>query len=821
ATAGVALLLGHDAAAAVGRPIFDYVHPDDVESSAQLFARRLEFDGADLGHETRLHHSSGSWIPMVVTAVLVPGFELGAIAITIRSPDSSAEIERSLRQRVVIGEYCHKLSTDLMELSEPSQVIDRISSVLQDIAVLTGAEIVDLLLEHRDRTRIERQARWILPGLGDVSDRARATVDRPDADASEELFVRDVLTYDPELLQRLATFDGLGLPAPVGLLSSSLSTGGQRGVLRLVRVRPGLEWSDADAELVRTVAAIVSRALRTARSEQLLALTYREGPLGFSIRTWDGVLVDCNRQYLDLFGLKRAEADELLLPDILLPAHRAGVAEQLAQLRRGEVDRFRTNVEVIRGDGESFWARTHTVPLQVPGSSEQFVLTSVEDVTETQVQRLELEHAVRHDSLTGVANRAAMAEVIERLALRDGELPSLLVIDLDRFKTVNDSHGHVVGDEVLKVVADRISTVVRSSDLVARLGGDEFAIVAPRITADGACRLADRLVASGGDPLDVRGRSVVQRMSIGIALGASVASATDLLVSADRALYSAKERGRNGYVLFDDSLHDEVLERLSLEGDLRSAMERSEFVVHFQPEFSIVDGRIVGVEALLRWDHPRRGFMLAGEFIAVAEQSGVIDELGRYVLREACGSFAEISERSGADSLVLRVNISAREFSRPDLPDAVRAALAETGLDPSRLCLEMTETTLMDAPGVALETFAQLHAIGVQSAIDDFGTGYSSLSYLKRFPVDSVKIDRTFVEDIVTDPDSRAIVEAILRLADAMGLETVAEGVETTEQLEMLRQLGCDRVQGFLFAGALPPAELSSLLTDRLRAQIW
>jgi len=408
-----------------------------------------------------------------------------------------------------------------------------------------------------------------------------------------------------------------------------------------------------------------------------------------------------------------------------------------------------------------------------------------------------------------------MAEVIERFAARHGEFPSLFVIDLDRFKMVNDSHGHAIGDDVLRIVADRVSSSVRSGDLVARLGGDEFAIVVPEITASEARDLARRLMSSVAEPFRVAGLDIVQTISVGAALGNDVESTAELLVRADRALYAAKERGRNDAVLFDDSMHDEMLRRLEVERDLRAAIVRSELDVHFQPEFSTGDGTVLGVEALLRWEHPVRGRMRAAEFISVAEESGVIGELGSYVLRRACAAFAEVTASIGDDSLVLRVNISAREFARPDLPDTVREALEESGLDASRLCLEMTETTLMETPEMALETFSRLKDIGVQSAIDDFGTGYSSLSYLKRFPVDAVKIDRTFVEDITTDADSRAIVASIMRLAEAMELDAVAEGVETGEQLEVLRQLGCERAQGFVVAGALAPSELAEFLAVR------
>jgi diguanylate cyclase (GGDEF)-like protein/PAS domain S-box-containing protein len=584
-----------------------------------------------------------------------------------------------------------------------------------------------------------------------------------------------------------------------------------------MRARPGPTWSDADAELARTVAGIFARALRTAHSDRLLSLTYREGPLGFSIRTLDGILVDCNHQYLNLLGVGRDEAEHHGLEEAILEPHRSSLADEARRLRTGEIDELRAECEYQRADGSRFWARTNTVQLLVPGSSERFLLTSVEDITENQAQRIELEFAARHDPLTGVANRNELADAIERYTRQNGEAPALVAIDLDRFKAVNDAFGHIVGDEVLKVVAARVASEVRSDDVVARLGGDEFAIVAPRLDAGGAAHLAERLLARFAEPVVVEGGRIDQRTSIGIALGEGRTDGHDLLVRADRALYAAKQRGRDGFVLFDDSMQDEVLHRLELERDLRVAIDRSQLEVHFQPEFSLVDGHVLGVEALLRWEHPGRGQVPADEFIVVAEQSGLIAEIGRFALHTACRVFRTIVDELDDDELVLRINISAREFARPELPDVVASALDAAGLPARRLCLEMTETTLMDAPELALTAFTHLQEVGVKSAIDDFGTGYSSLSYLKRFPVDCVKIDRAFVVDVDDDPDTRAIVESIMGLAEAMDLEVVAEGVETEEQSEVLRRLGCERAQGFLVSGALPAPDVVDLIRRRRR----
>ena len=734
------------------------------------------------------------------------------MAITIRLSDGNDRVEQSPRERVQISEYSDRLSADLLALSEPAEVSARIESALGEIATMTGAQMVDVVMEHHDPELLERLMRWTTPEYRVGTDEPTVS---PRLAPAEVDAVLDAPTtrYGLEQVAPVAVFGTAEQVTPVSLLSAPLVIGEQRGVMRLMRCRPGPRWTEADAGLATAVSTIISRALRTHRSERLLGLLYQDGPLGFSIRTWDGKMLDCNRRYLELFHLTRTEADHRDLSDVISPADQELVAGHLRDLQQGSTDRYVLTLQIVRRDGTRFWARTTTMPLQAAGSTEKLLVTSVEDVTEIHDHRVHLEHAVRHDMLTGVANRVAMSEVVDQLALQHGRLPSLMIIDLDRFKLVNDQLGHAAGDEVLRCVAERIAARTRPADLVARLGGDEFAIIVPEIDAENLRDLAGRVMETVSAPMHVEQRTIEQSISIGIAIGDEAASASELMVCADRALYAAKDRGRNGYVMFDESLQHEVLERLELEADLRRALERGELHVHYQPEYSISTGRILGVEALIRWQHPWRGQIPASEFVTIAEESGLIEDLGRFVLAEASSSFAELTAGTGRDDLVLRVNLSAREFRRDDLTDLVLEALDESGLDPSRLCLEMTETTLMDEPDRALVTFDRLRRIGVKAAIDDFGTGYSSLSYLKKFPVDAVKIDRTFIEDVSSDPHSRAIVETILRLAETMDLEVVGEGVETDEQLAILQRLGCDRAQGFLFARPMPSADLAELLS--------
>jgi diguanylate cyclase (GGDEF)-like protein/PAS domain S-box-containing protein len=816
ASSGVALQLGYDQRSAIGTSIFDYVHPDDVAASAQLFVQRLGFDGSDQGLEIRLRHNSGSWVTANATAALLPDGALGVVALTLRvAYDEHGEVEIALRRRITVGEYTHRLAADLMEAVDTDAVLARVDRSLPELGLLTGAEFVAVLLRQPGEDHVEFLSSWLAPAFADGRDVRLAD----DLGAIDRL-LEDALVIDGfDSHETALSLQVCELTRPIGafsMLSAPFATSGQRGVLVMMRLTPQHSWWETDVELARGVASLLGRALTTANSEQLLALTYLHGPVGFSIRAWDDSLVDCNQQYCDLLRLSRDDAQRFGLGSLLKQPYRQPAEDLREQLKAGEIDQFEMVAELVRPDGTDVWARTRSVRLEVPGSPNGVVLTSVEDITTAHTQQIELAHAATHDSLTGIANRAAMLTAIDEMAAEHGHLPGLLTIDLDRFKLVNDSMGHVVGDRVLQAVVSRIGGIIRPSDLVARLGGDEFAIVVPGIPAVAAVPFAERLQRAFQGPLDVDGRAIPMTISIGMALGTDGTNSSDLLVHADRALYVAKSRGRNQFVLFDESMRDEIINAVALERDLRDALDRGQLEIHFQPEFAVADRRILGAEALLRWEHPERGRIPASEFIEIAEQSGLIDDIGRFALRTATSAFSAICRAVDVDDLVLRVNISGREFVRPELADLVRSALRDSGLAPANLCLEMTELTLMDAPEMVLSTFASLRAIGVHLAIDDFGTGFSSLAYLKRFPVDVLKIDRAFIEDIVTDPDSRAIVESIVGLSRALSLVPVAEGVETGEQLEQLRQLGIERAQGYLLAGALTPTEFFALLMETL-----
>jgi diguanylate cyclase (GGDEF)-like protein/PAS domain S-box-containing protein len=440
------------------------------------------------------------------------------------------------------------------------------------------------------------------------------------------------------------------------------------------------------------------------------------------------------------------------------------------------------------------------------------------DITDQKALEEQLRHQAFHDTLTGLANRALFSEQLDQAVRRRGRIGgglALLFIDLDKFKIVNDLHGHALGDELLKQTAERLRVTLREADAIARLGGDEFAVLFEGVALDSYPRsAAERLIQSFAEPFKVQSADIFVSASIGMALDESGAeSAEDLLRNADLAMYAAKTKSEGSYEVFTSGMHSKILDRMQVESDLRHALSHGEFEVYYQPIIDHSSGTTGGVEALIRWNHPERGLVMPDDFISVAESSGIIVEIGEWILRQACHEFVALtSDVTGGETLGLSVNLSARQLRDPTLFDTVRDAAANAGLDAKRLTLEITESTIMEDVETTVRVLTRLRSIGVRIAIDDFGTGYSSLSLLNEIPVDTLKIDRAFVTDIATRPEPARLIRAILLLASDFGLHTVAEGVEELDQHQLLQELGCQASQGFYFARPQPAAQLFELL---------
>ncbi|GEM_PF-1345763 len=427
-------------------------------------------------------------------------------------------------------------------------------------------------------------------------------------------------------------------------------------------------------------------------------------------------------------------------------------------------------------------------------------------------------HQALHDPLTGLPNRTLFLDRLEHAldrAAQDRTLVAVLFLDLDDFKVVNDSLGHVAGDELLVAVAHCLQACTQPGEILARIGGDEFLLLLERCAGiHDATQRAGQILEQLRTPVQVRGREMVVRTSIGIAVGDTADQPPEELVrNADVAMYRAKRQGKGRYEIFDPGMNAQLLARLELESDLRQALARGQFCVYYQPIVQLGTGRIREVEALVRWQHPRRGLVAPAEFIPLAEETGLIVPLGRWVLEEACRQVRSWQATFGLP-LILSANLSVRQVQQPALIEDIAGILHATGLDPRTLKLEITESLLLEDQEAVRTTLRALKGLGIQLALDDFGTGYSALGYLKCFPIDTLKIDRSFTAGLGRDPYDTAIVRAVVAFARALGLSVTAEGVETAEQLAELRRLGCDRGQGFYFDRPLPPDGISALLAQ-------
>jgi diguanylate cyclase (GGDEF)-like protein/PAS domain S-box-containing protein len=506
-------------------------------------------------------------------------------------------------------------------------------------------------------------------------------------------------------------------------------------------------------------------------------------------------------------------------PDILLRVS-PGPERYAACLQPGAVGFWHGEVSCHRKAGEAFPAWQSVSAVRGASGQLTHFVTAFSDVTAIYAAQQQLAHLAHHDPLTGLPNRLLFNDRLEtaiELARRNGQRCLLLFLDLDGFKVINDTLGHAIGDELLRTVADRLKHVLRGSDTVARLGGDEFVVLAGSANPDYAVQLAQKILTQLREPIQVSGELLSVTGSLGIAVfPENGADSQHLMRAADMAMYTAKAEGRNRYHFYADDMSARAREQMDVEQGLRRAISTDGLLVHYQPRVDLALRRIVGVEALVRWPHPERGLIAPGSFIAIAEQSDIIEHLGHWVLRRACSEMLDLVRgQAGGTSFHLAVNVSARQFLDANFVAIVESVLDETGFPAAALELEITESTLQ-ATEQSLRILKALEAIGVSISIDDFGTGYSSLSVLRDLPINRIKIDRSFIVDLPASENQRAVVEAIVALSRAMDMSITVEGIEQPEQADLLQQLGCQEGQGYFFARPLPFAALSQLLGEGL-----
>lgn len=560
--------------------------------------------------------------------------------------------------------------------------------------------------------------------------------------------------------------------------------------------------------VVSTIADVTTdreRELVLRRSDDMFRLTMQHSPIGFAVTALNGRFLRVNRRLCRMLGFRADELQERSLFDVVHPDDVEETSLRIGEMIRGEVESVELERRYLGHGGMLLWGRLAVTLVRDEHSRPLQLVAQIEDVTEIRTANDLLTHLTLHDPLTGLPNRTLVLDRIAKAldrTRRTGRRVAVLLCDLDHFKVINDSAGHELGDGLLVEVAERIVRTLRGSDTAGRLGGDEFVVVCEDVADDReAIVIAERVQRAIAAPITVGDRVVVPSASIGIAVsGPTHGDPMTLLRDADIATYRAKESGRNRWDVVDVALRRRALERLDLEHALRAALDAGDLRLHFQPIVDLTNGETVGREALLRWQHPERGLLAPGEFLHVAEESGLIMDVGRWVLAEAARAAVASSDPDG----YVAINVSPHQVARPGLAGTVEKALADAGLAPERLVVELTESVMLSTAPGARKEIALLDELGVRIVVDDFGTGFSALSYLRDLPVSGIKVDRSFTAGLGHDEQSERIVEALTGLGRGLGVDVIVEGVETEEQRGVLAALGAEHAQGYLFGRPVP-----------------
>ena len=563
-----------------------------------------------------------------------------------------------------------------------------------------------------------------------------------------------------------------------------------------------------------------------AEAQARFQVAFEQAPIGISMSGDDGVIIRVNTAFAEMLGRTPEQLAGVSIADISHPDDTFAHVDRLRELAAGRLTRYQHEKRYYHADGHIVWASVSAAAVPDPEGGVRYVISQIEDITERKAIAERIAHQAIHDPMTGLPNRAVFLDrlrvALEQAALK-GTRVGVIFCDLDHFKWINDTYGHATGDQVLAAVGDRLRSALRPSDSVARFGGDEFTILCGDLIEERTLMaVAERIHEVIAEPFQLPDGPAYISPSLGAAISSPECNTPeDLLREADTAMYAAKKAGRSCTVLYDARDHTKsTVSSLRTGNALHLALDRGEFRVFYQPLVQVATGDVIGVEALVRWEHPDRGLVEPNDFVPLAEETGLIVPIGRWVLEAACRQAVQWQQAlpPGHQGFSVSVNLSPRQLSEPSLANDVADILSRTGLDPDTLWLEITETTLMHDAESAVSALRALRAQGLHLAVDDFGTGYSSLQYLKRFPVEALKVDRTFVDGLGREPEDSAIVGAVVSLAHSLNMICVAEGVESTGQLRELRRLGCNIGQGFLFAKPQSAEQLHPFPTSSVAA---
>ena len=754
----------------VGMRQSELIHPDDLESALALMSGLLEAPGETVQTVFRSKHKDGSW------------------------------------------RWIESVGTNLLD--EPS--VGAIVGNYRDITEKRAAEDALRGSEERFRALVENGADgiFLIDADGAITYAGPSTERIKGFTPEETVGMQSSELVHPDDIDSVAALRSELLEAPGESMQLVYRSKHKDGSWRWIEAVATnlLEEPGVGAIVVNyrdiTERKLADEALRRSE-ENHRALAVAVPDVMMRVRK-NGTISDFKADEGHALSLAGTGSDEMVLAEVL-----PELAPQLMRFVDIAISTHETQVfeyqQTILGKPLEFEAR-------IVASSDDEAVAIIRDITERKNSERTIRQLAYHDALTGLPNRALFEDRLKMAvaqARRAGEELAVMFLDLDRFKLVNDTLGHGAGDKLLSMVAEELTSLVRDGDTVARVGGDEFTLLLPKITGSAAAvEVAERILAKVKQPKRIAGQEFRVTTSLGITVFPSDGDDPEtLLRNADTAMYRAKERGRDNHQLFTPAMNVSVVERLVLESDLRRALEREEFVVYYQAVASISSGQIVGAEALVRWNHPDRGLVMPDEFIPFAEETGLIVPLGEWVLKEAVVEAKRWID-AGLPELRVAVNLSARQLQDESLVEMVASTLKNSGLPPDRLQLEITEGAMMDNVESAIRVVKELRHLGLSFAVDDFGTGYSSLSYLKRFPIDTVKIDRSFVRDLTIDPNDAAIVTTVLAMARSLGLDVVAEGVETRKQLEFLREHDCDEFQGYLLSRPIPADEYVKLVSS-------